>query len=98
MIKVVLVCNGGMSTSILANRINEVGAGKYQVEAYGEQEYAEHLDGAMCVLLGPQIRYLITDVRKAVGSEIPVESIDPRTYGTMNAQKVIEQIEKLVNK
>ncbi len=98
MIKVVLVCNGGMSTSILANRINEVGGGKYEVEAYGEQEYAEHLDGAQCVLLGPQIRYLITDIRKAVGDDIPVESIDPRTYGTMNAQKVIEQIDRLISK
>lgn len=93
--KVVLVCNGGMSTSIMANRINEAGKGEYTVEAYGEQEYIDHIKDADCVLLGPQIRYLITDIKKVVGDNVPVEAIEPRIYGTMNAEKVIEQINNL---
>ena len=98
MIQVVLVCNGGMSTSILASKINEEGKGNYSVSAYGEQEYGEHLAGADVVLLGPQIRYLIDDVKKVVGDSVPVASIDPRTYGTMNAVKVMAQIQQLLKK
>lgn len=96
--KIILVCNGGMSTSIMANRINEAGKGEYVVEAYGEQEYVEHIKDADCVLLGPQIRYLITDIKKVVGDDVPVEAIEPRTYGTMSAEKVIEQINNLIKK
>ena len=96
--KVILVCNGGMSTSIMANRINELGGGNYEVTAYGEQEYLEHLDGVDCVLIGPQIRYLLPNIKKIVGESVPVESIEPKTYGTMNAAKVIEQVDRLTNK
>ncbi len=47
--KIILVCNGGMSTSMLAKRMNDEGGGKYEVSAYGEQEYTEHLDGHVCL-------------------------------------------------
>lgn len=95
---VMLICNGGMSTSIMANRINELLQGKYEVAAYGEQDYVDHLEGVDCVLIGPQIRYLLPDIQKMVGESIPVESIEPRTYGTMNAAKVIEQIDRMTEK
>lgn len=51
--KVVLVCNGGLSTSIMAKKLNDMGGNDYDVYAYGEQEYEEHLDGVDCVLIGP---------------------------------------------
>lgn len=37
--KVVLVCNGGLSTSIMAKKLNDMGGNDYDVYAYGEQEY-----------------------------------------------------------
>ena len=93
---IVLVCNGGMSTSILANRIKELGGEEVEVNAYGEQEYAQHLADADVVLIGPQIRYLIDDIRKQVGDSIPVASIDPRVYGSMNAEKVLKMVDELL--
>ncbi len=89
--KIILVCNGGMSTSMLAKRMNDEGGGKYEVSAYGEQEYTEHLDGAACVLVGPQIRYLIPQIKQNVS--VPVESIKPQIYGRM---AVLEMVEKLL--
>ena len=93
---IVLVCNGGMSTSILANRIKELGGDGVEVNAYGEQEYSQHLKDADVVLIGPQIRYLIDDIRKRVGENVPVASIEPRVYGAMNAQKVLEMVDELL--
>ena len=93
---IVLVCNGGMSTSILANRIKELGGDEVEVNAYGEQEYSQHLKDADVVLIGPQIRYLIDDIRKRVGENVPVASIEPRVYGAMNAQKVLEMVDELL--
>ena len=93
---IVLVCNGGMSTSILANRIKELGGDGGEVNAYGEQEYSQHLKDADVVLIGPQIRYLIDDIRKRVGENVPVASIEPRVYGAMNAQKVLEMVDELL--
>lgn len=93
---IVLVCNGGMSTSILANRIKELGGDEVEVNAYGEQEYSQHLKDADVVLIGPQIRYLIDDIRKQVGDSIPVASIDPRVYGSMNAEKVLKMVDELL--
>ena len=89
--KVVLVCNGGLSTSIMAKKLNDMGGNDYDVYAYGEQEYEEHLDGVDCVLIGPQIRYLL-------GNDVPVEVIEPRTYGTMNVAKVVEQLNRMTTK
>lgn len=46
MINIVLVCNAGMSTSMLAKRMVEAGNGEFDVNAYSEQEYLKHTDVA----------------------------------------------------
>lgn len=96
--KVVLVCNGGLSTSIMAKKLNDMGGNDYDVYAYGEQEYEEHLDGVDCVLIGPQIRHLLPGIQAKVGNDVPVEVIEPRTYGTMNVAKVVEQLNRMTTK
>ncbi|KAK9670949.1 PTS system, Lactose/Cellobiose specific IIB subunit [Popillia japonica] len=96
MIKVMLVCNAGLSTSMMAKKIEVEGKGEFEVQAYGESEYQQHLDGISCILTGPQVRYLIEDIKNVVGKTIPVAGIEPRVYGTMNGAKVIEQIRKMI--
>ncbi|WP_281627149.1 PTS sugar transporter subunit IIB [Traorella massiliensis] len=98
MINVVLVCNAGMSTSLLKARMNELGEGKYSVEAYSEQEYVKHTENADVILVGPQVRYLIDNIKAKTGNKIPVESIDPLAYGRMNATKILEQVDTIVGK
>ena len=45
-----------------------------------------------CVLLGPQVRYMLADFQKKLaGTDIPVEVIDTVVYGMMDGQKVINQ-------
>ena len=80
MTKIILVCNEGMSTSLMAKRM----------EAYSEREYLNHMDGVRCILVGPQVRYLKDGIRKDINNQCPVESINPRDYGMMNGEKVLK--------
>lgn len=98
MTNVVLVCNAGMSTSLLAARMREAGGGEYTVNAYSEQEYSKHLDGVDIILVGPQVRYLLGSIKEKTGNKIPVEGIDPIAYGRMDAAKIIKQVESILKK
>ena len=52
-------------------------------------QYAGGKKEANIVLLGPQIRYELENVKKLAGS-VPVEAIDMRDYGMMNGEKVLK--------
>ena len=56
------------------------------------------MDTADVVLLGPQIRHMLADVKKVVADKCPVEVIDMRDYGMIRGDKVLAKALKLVNK
>lgn len=96
--KVVLVCASGMSTSLLMNKMRK--AAKEQnldvfVEAYPVAEVEQFSSDADVVLLGPQIRHRIEDVRNEVSC--PVASIDLQVYGRMDGERVIRQVMEILN-
>lgn len=92
--KIMLVCNAGMSTGILAKRIQEASGGTMEVHAYGEAEFIDHIDGVELILVGPQIRYQIPTIEAQVS--IPVKAIAPQHYGMMDGKGVCEEIEKIL--
>lgn len=98
MIKIILVCNAGMSSSLLASKVTQAGEGEVTCNAYSEQEYGDHIDGVDIVMVGPQVRYLIDQIKEKVGPEVPVVGINPLAYGRLNAGKVLEQAKSELNK
>lgn len=96
MTKIILVCNQGMSTSLMAKRMEAAGGGEYSVTAYSEREYLNHMDGVRCILVGPQVRYLKDGIRKDINNQCPVESINPRDYGMMNGERALAQAKQLI--
>lgn len=90
--KILLVCNAGMSTSMLVARM-EKAAGDLQleveIEAKSLYEVQDVIKAADLVLLGPQIRYEKANVQKMAG-KIPVEAINMRDYGMMDGKKVLK--------
>lgn len=64
MVRVMLICNAGMSTAMLAQKINKYSDGYCYVEAFGEGEFEEHIEDFDIVLVGPQIRHLIPSIKK----------------------------------
>jgi cellobiose PTS system EIIB component len=93
--KILLCCSAGMSTSLLVSKM-ETSAKNQGIEceiwAVGSTEVNNHLDKADVLLLGPQVRYLLSQLKK-VGEKkgIPVDSINPTHYGLCNGEEVLKQ-------
>ena len=95
-----LVCNAGMSTSILVKKLQDEAEKQnlsdIHVEAFSVEILDEKVNTADVVLLGPQIRHMLNDVKKIINGKCPVEVIDMRDYGMINGKKVLEKALKLV--
>ncbi len=109
MINILLVCSGGMSTSMLAKRMQEV-ANKKGIEAHiwavgdvanimsiGEDDSYRASKKADVILLAPQIRYLVKTMRERVNDNVPVGVIEMKTFGTMNGELALEFALKVLN-
>jgi len=93
--KIALICFAGMSTSLLVNRMRKVAKEQgldLEIEAYSASDIHDVLEDANVVLLGPQARYALEEVKSIVEPRhIPVDVIDSIMYGTMNAKGVLEK-------
>ncbi|EAC9872713.1 PTS sugar transporter subunit IIB [Listeria monocytogenes] len=97
--KIMLVCFGGLSTSILVKKMEEAIAASEKfkdkgitIEAWGKDEFSNHLDNVSIVLLGPQLSMAYEQVIEATkehGLNVPVEVIDKEDYGNMNAVPIL---------
>lgn len=95
---VLLVCNAGMSTSMLVNKMKEEAKKQnleVEIEAKSLTEAKKDLSGVDCILIGPQIRYELNNVKAAAGN-IPVDTINMQDYGLMNGKKVLETALKMI--
>lgn len=96
--KIVLVCNAGMSTGIMKMKLEEEAAKRgleASVDAVPMVELEDNMEGTDAILLGPQIRFALEDIRKKSGG-IPVMAIAPQDFGMMNAPRVMEQLLELL--
>lgn len=90
--KILLVCNAGMSTSMLVKKMQQAAQEmkvEVSIEAKSLAEAKKEIETADIVLLGPQIRYELDNVKKIAGTT-PVEDINMMDYGMMNGKKVLE--------
>lgn len=95
MIKILLLCSAGMSTSILCEKIKEAAKEKgveVSVWATSEANARDHVEQADVVLLGPQVRFLEGRIKDMVDNKKPVQAIDMIAYGIMDGKKVLEDV------
>lgn len=100
MMRILLVCAAGMSTSLLVNRMNDAADKKgieIHIEAHPVGEVKIYGDNADVILLGPQVRYELKNVKKMYPDK-PVEVIQMQDYGMMNGAKVLDYALKLLGK
>ncbi len=89
--KIMLVCNAGMSTSLLVQKMQNEAKTRgldVEIEARPMAEAMEALDTADVLLLGPQIGYARSDFEKA--TDKPVDVIAMVDYGRMNAPQILD--------
>ena len=95
MIKIMLACSAGMSTSLLVTKMQDAAKEKgieAEIWAISEVNLANEIDKCDVLLLGPQVRFQKPQVDALVNGRIPVDVIDMRLYGTMNGKAILEQV------
>lgn len=91
---IVLCCSAGMSTSMLVKKMQTEAENRKMeitIVAVPKPEIKGYIENADVILLGPQIRYALTEVVEVVNGKIPVDVIDVMDYGTMNGAKVLDK-------
>ncbi|MGF7058749.1 PTS sugar transporter subunit IIB [Brassicibacter mesophilus] len=98
--KILLICSGGMSTSLLSTKMSNAAAKKgieVSISAVAEADVKNNIDDVDVLLLGPQVRYLLPKVKELLGSkEVPVDIINGIHYGTMNGEAVLDHALKMI--
>ena len=92
MYKILLVCNAGMSTSMLVQRMEKAATEKgieAEIIALPITDALSKMDDWDVVMLGPQ--------GLRTKTETPIEVIEMRDYGMMNGEKVLEAAIKVID-
>ena len=95
MYKILLVCNAGMSTSMLVQRMEKAATEKgieAEIIALPITDALSKMDDWDVVMLGPQVRHELKGLRTK--TETPIEM---RDYGMMNGEKVLEAAIKVID-
>lgn len=87
-----LFCSGGMSTSLLANKMQDKsdldGLG-YTISAHGISDIVAQSKGVDLILLASQISYMESNVRKEIkGSRFLI--IDRLDYGRLRVDEILK--------
>lgn len=95
MIKIILVCSAGMSTSMLVNKMKSSAEHlniTVKIKAVSESELRNNLINTDVILIGPQVRYLERKINEQAEPEgIKVGVIDQRAYGLIQGDKILDQ-------
>lgn len=97
-----LVCNAGMSTSIVVKKMQEAAEKQnlsdIHIEAFSVEILNQKAAEADVVMLGPQIRHMLSEVNKIIGGKCPVDVMDMRDYGTLRGDRILAKALKLAGK
>lgn len=95
MIRITLLCSLGMSTSILVEKMkedaNSLGL-EIDIDALPFDRVGERIKTTDILLLGPQIRYLLSKFQNDYGDTIPViATINMPDYALQNTKKILDE-------
>lgn len=100
--KILLVCSAGMSTSLLVSKMEKEAKKRgldTKIWAVSTDAALRNMEEADVVLIGPQIRFMLNDMKKK-GEKfgINVEAIPISDYGMCNGPKVLDLALSLIKK
>ncbi|HEM5490049.1 TPA: PTS sugar transporter subunit IIB [Streptococcus suis] len=93
--QIMLVCNAGMSTSMLVTKMQKAAEEK-GIEATIWAVPVSEADSEVSqkeidvLLLGPQVKFLLNDYKVKFEPAIKVDAINMMDYGVMNGAKVLD--------
>ncbi len=99
--KILLISNSSVSTiTLLRNAINiayEQGLYDYEFKYIQEDELKGNIYNTDIILLSPQFKFLLKKLNKTLErSNIPIDTIDLLTYGRMDGNALLQQVNTLM--
>lgn len=94
--KILLVCAGGMSTSMLMKKMEAYWKQKgveLTIRAVGLSEYPEVYNDFDIIMAGPQVSYRLKEIKDNTG--LPCEAIQSMDYALGNCENIMKLAEKL---
>ena len=89
--RVILVCAGGFSTSIIMENMREVASADDVIDAYPVDSLESLIDNYDVVLVGPQIRFRYPEIKKLAEEHGKKSSIiDRKLYGSLDGNKILD--------
>lgn len=93
MLTITLLCNLGMSTSMLVEKMAEVAQAKglaVDIDALPFDKIDNRITKTDILLLGPQVRYLLAKFQKEYGDTVPViEVMNMSDYAMVRGEKIL---------
>lgn len=94
--KILLVCAGGMSTSILMKKMEtywkEQGE-ELEIKAVGLAEYQDTCSAYDIVMVGPQVSYRLNEIKE--NTHLPCAAIESFDYAVANCPNIMKLAKKL---
>ena len=99
--KIYLFCSAGMSTSMLAQEMQNVADAHglpLEVKAYSHSKIGDIVEQLHpdFFVLGPQVKYRYEETNRRYNETAPVAVIDASDYGMMNGERVLKTAIKLI--
>ena len=95
MLRITLICNLGMSTSMLVDKMADYARDKgieVDIEARAFQRVEDRIHDTDILLVGPQVRHMTKKFREQYGDEIPViETMNMSDYAMVRVDKIFDQ-------
>lgn len=94
MLTITLICNLGMSTSMLVNKMTEYASGigiETDIDATPFDKMGERINRTDILLLGPQVRHLLKKLVGEYEDKIPViQVINMSDYALFKAKEIFD--------
>lgn len=97
---ILLICNAGMSTSLLVNKMKAYAESQgkdVKIEAVALDAADSYVgqENVDVVLFGPQVRFSVPQFQEK-HPDLKVDVISMQDYGMMNGEKVFQLAEKII--
>jgi len=97
--KVLMVCSGGMSSSMVVNAAKKEAEKEHfdlEIKSIGTGEFADEIkEGYDLALVAPQVRHRFPVFEElAKEANVPIELIPPKSYSPLGGKDLLEQIKK----
>lgn len=94
--KILLVCGGGASSSFVAQNVKKASVNnniEAEIEAIGETELEDYIEGNDIVLFGPHLKYLEESLKETCEYyNVPYQFIAEEHYAKMDGEAILKKV------